>query len=904
MNVITAYATLSKLIKTLTGVVTDFSYDSANEALKLTTTTGTYSIPTSQIIVSSVKGDPGQDGKSAYEIAVDHGYSGTEEDWIKNLGSSFDDSALQTAINKNKTDISNLSTDLINSQSIISQNTSKISKNTTDITTIKSDLADAVSDVATNKSDISNLKTNINKIGDLATLQTTDKTSIINAINELNSKFMQSMTYANKKLTITYKNGLTFDIDLSSIITDTNIGELSNVNDTGITDKQTLIFDAASNKYIPGTIDTSQTLKDAKDYTDKQIAAISHADAISCDEKPSLSGNTVTYKKGGTTETTTNLNTWFYYQDAEGNWQQTIFIDSVEVTIAMTGVDLTDYVSKSKDVVSTYTGTEVDKNKVVDIAALDALKALINTDLSKKVNTTDIVDALTSNATDKPLSANQGSVIKAELDKKANTTDMNTELAKKINTANIIDNLTSTDTDKPLSANQGKILKAELDKKSNTTNINTELAKKVNTTDIIDNLTSTDTNKPLSANQGKVLKAEVDKKINKTDIVNNLTSTDTNKPLSANQGKAISGELNKKVNITDIVDNLTSTDTNKPLSANQGKILDDRKLNKADVDKMKLTNVDNVNVKDFILENCTEENKIYYIIFRSNCTELPKNANYFVITQKIGSFTIKVIAKELAGNNNEYVCTYRSDDAKWSNWEKVLSSSDITTTIGNTSTDTQVPSAKAVFDNIKKNGLIWQGTQRLQDSQESSVFNYCKSNFTRERICGFRLEPKDGSGYFSSASVTIIYCLSSVNYGWILGLSDKSGTPMAIMQIIETRLKKWQKICSTSVVDVGLTKLEAGGDMTGGVQYYVKNGICYVNVIGLSSSTMSAGSQEIVSGLPVPAITTNVWYTLTSNSTTGGSLLIRIDDTGKMINHIGTNGASYYGSFSYPVAES
>ena len=521
MNTITAYAVLSKLIKTLTGVVTDFSYDSANKAIKLTTTTGTYSIPTSQIIVSSVKGDPGQDGKSAYEIAVDHGYSGTEEDWIKNLGSSFDDSALQTAINKNKTDISNLSTDLINSQSIISQNTSNISKNKTDITNIKSDLSDAVSDVATNKSDISNLKTNINKIGDLTTLQTTDKTSVINAINELNSKFMQSMTYANKKLTITYKNGLTFDIDLSSIITDTNIGELSNVNDTGIVDKQTLIFDAASNKYIPGTIDTSQTLKDAKDYTDKQIAAISHADAIQCDEKPSLSGNTVTYKKGGATETTTNLNTWFYYQDAEGNWQQTIFIDSVEVTIAMTGVDLTDYVSKSKDVVSTYTGTEVDKNKVVDIAALDALKTLINTDLSKKVNTTDIVDALTSNATDKPLSANQGKTLKDELDKKANTTDMNTELAKKINTADIIDNLTSTNTDKPLSANQGKVISGELNKK-------------VNITDIVDNLTSTDINKPLSANQGKVLKDKVDLNANdsdvikKTDISTTIDSSSTN----------------------------------------------------------------------------------------------------------------------------------------------------------------------------------------------------------------------------------------------------------------------------------------------------------------------------------------------------------------------------------------
>ena len=72
MNVITAYATLSKLIKTLTGVVTDFSYDEVNDAIKLTTTTGTFSIPTSQVTVSSVKGDPGQDGKSAYEKAMDH----------------------------------------------------------------------------------------------------------------------------------------------------------------------------------------------------------------------------------------------------------------------------------------------------------------------------------------------------------------------------------------------------------------------------------------------------------------------------------------------------------------------------------------------------------------------------------------------------------------------------------------------------------------------------------------------------------------------------------------------------------------------------------------------------------------------------------------------------------------
>lgn len=825
MNVITAYATLSKLIKTLTGVVTDFSYDSANKAIKLTTTTGTYSIPTSQIIVSSVKGDPGQDGKSAYEIAVDHGYSGTEEEWIKNLGSSFDDSALQTAINKNKTDISNLSTDLINSQSIISQNTSKISKNTTDITTIKSDLSDAVSDVATNKSDISNLKTNINKIGDLTTLQTTDKTSIINAINELNSKFMQSMTYSNKKLTITYKNGLTFDIDLSSIITDTNIGELSNVNDTGITDKQTLIFDAASNKYIPGTIDTSQTLKDAKDYTDKQIAAISHADAIQCDEKPSLSGDTVTYKKGGATQTTTNLNTWFYYQDAEGNWQQTIFIDGVEVTIAMTGVDLTDYVSKSKDVVSTYTGTEVDKNKVVDIAALDALKALINTDLSKKINTTDIVDALTSNATDKPLSANQGSVIKTELDKKANTTDMNTELAKKINTA-----------------------------------------------DIIDNLTSTDTSKPLSANQGKVLKAEADKKINKTDIVNNLTSTNTDKPLSANQGK----------------------------------VLDDKKLNKTDVDKITMANVDNVNIKDYILENCTDENKIYYIAARSNCTELPKvSSNYYMIVQKVGSYTIKVTTKELASSNNEYVCTYRTDNAKWSNWEKVLVSSNISTTIDSTSTDDTVPTNKAVYDSIKNKNTI-QPTGTI--TNYSTIFDWAVNNVGAS--CGYEGNMFDDCplpntwgtlvciGTKAESGLKVLFCTNFNKDIYTRTIQRRNG--------VNDWVTSWEKVCTTSVADVPSTDIIFTNTTNYSIannancRYFVENGICTM-ILHVRCNT-PYGWVTVADNIPKP----RKFHCYQMLSSLDGTSFMRctIRTSGKIELSRGVADTEYIGSFSYPVAES
>ena len=37
------------------------------------------------VLIKGDKGDPGEDGKSAYEIAVEHGYEGTEEEWLSEM---------------------------------------------------------------------------------------------------------------------------------------------------------------------------------------------------------------------------------------------------------------------------------------------------------------------------------------------------------------------------------------------------------------------------------------------------------------------------------------------------------------------------------------------------------------------------------------------------------------------------------------------------------------------------------------------------------------------------------------------------------------------------------------------------------------------------------------------------
>lgn len=56
---------------------------------------------TEQEWLESLKGEPGSDGKSAYQIAVDHGYTGSEDEWISEVsGNQEVVTQLQTKINE------------------------------------------------------------------------------------------------------------------------------------------------------------------------------------------------------------------------------------------------------------------------------------------------------------------------------------------------------------------------------------------------------------------------------------------------------------------------------------------------------------------------------------------------------------------------------------------------------------------------------------------------------------------------------------------------------------------------------------------------------------------------------------------------------------------------------------
>ena len=131
--------------------------------------------------------------------------------------------------------------------------------------------------------------------------------------------------------------------------------------------------------------------------------------------------------------------------------------------------------------------------------------------------------------------------INAEVAEKANKDGENSPIhTTYVKIANVVDALNSTETTKPLSANQGRVLYSaiqtinsilssddtDLDTiqeivdyiTSNKDLIDTLSTNKINYSDIVDNLTSAITNKPLSANQGYVLKGLID------DIVDGTTT--------------------------------------------------------------------------------------------------------------------------------------------------------------------------------------------------------------------------------------------------------------------------------------------------------------------------------------------------------------------------------------------
>lgn len=200
----------------------------------------------------------------------------------------------------------------------------------------------------------------------------------------------------------------------------TKLASLENYDDTALAARvsanedaiEVLNGDATVNGSVAKAVD--DCFSDSKDYTDVAIQNAIRQTAIVCDAKPTISGTTITYVQGGVSNTVTSDNkTKFYYSDNGTNYS-TIWIEGTEFTDTIASVDFSDYISKTNDVVNTYTGSEANKAKIPNLGAMDALKALIDTALAEKLDIADILDAISSSS-DNPVAS---SVLFTEFAKK------------------------------------------------------------------------------------------------------------------------------------------------------------------------------------------------------------------------------------------------------------------------------------------------------------------------------------------------------------------------------------------------------------------------------------------------------------------------------------------------------
>ena len=167
-----------------------------------------------------------------------------------------------------------------------------------------------------------------------------------------------------------------------------------------------------SNLYTKKLID--KCLEDANAESQKLVGALTH---LTCEEttvQPTLDNSSINV---------------IYLYSATGNapYQQYLKIsDTKLIDLGTTSVSLSGYL----------TATEIARDYITKLD-FDALK----TEVDKKLNKTDIIDNLTSTDTDKPLSANQGKVLKDEVDLKANDSDV----VKKTDIVTTIDSASTDD---------------------------------------------------------------------------------------------------------------------------------------------------------------------------------------------------------------------------------------------------------------------------------------------------------------------------------------------------------------------------------------------------------------------------------------------------------------------------
>ena len=369
------------------------------------------------------------------------------------------------------------------------ENIAKIPDMNTDISTLQNDMSNIHSEVTTVKTDIDSLEIDVDSLeNDLVNIQsevTTVKTDIDSLeadVDSLQNKEIDTITYADNKLTLTHKDGTAKEVTIQH-----KLVSLADVDITSPNSGDVVTYSASTGKFTTGQVSsTDQYVKmTATDSNAGYLADLIDDDTIknnngklevekikgqtiSVDELNTLlgmdtnvkdtlnalsSGGMVFKDVVGTYADLPNsaVNGFVYIVNADetdnGNRNAYIYSDDhagfvlvgtsglevrnfttnpIDLTSEVINVlpkdkmETTDLVDKTKDVINTlsYPIPDEDLAKIPNLEVLKQINTEVINALNGKMNNTDIVDNLTDNSVDKPLSANQGNVLDNKISKK------------------------------------------------------------------------------------------------------------------------------------------------------------------------------------------------------------------------------------------------------------------------------------------------------------------------------------------------------------------------------------------------------------------------------------------------------------------------------------------------------
>lgn len=225
---------------------------------------------------------------------------------------------------------------------------------------------------------------------------------------------------------------------------------------------------------------------------------------------------------------------------------------------------------------------------------------------------------------------------------------------------------------------------------------------------------------------------------------------------------------------------------------------------------------------------------------------------------------------------------------------------DITTTIDSTSTDSQVPSAKSVY-----NSLINKvdNTIVLNTTDEVNSFDRTYQSFIIPSTIAIAV----GLPNSPNSTWFCIHLSHSKGFKYPSQIAfEYAGTRKIMYRVADNGVwSTWRKIPNTSVEDVPVTDL-TWADTTHfensftRCKYQVKNGVCFVNIDMVCNSPISQGYK-----LPITLPTPNTEYVhyRVSSFQSSSSITIAVVG-GEVVVYGGLVGDRYLGTFSYPVAES